>query len=125
MAICDYIAVEKKKLLKLFGKRLKTLRGIAGITQQTLADSVGVSKEHISRIERGENRCPIEVAYKASRLLRVEMRDLFSFDSESKDVSANAYRIFQVVASQPAEQQDYWYQQITDAEKIFGKPESS
>lgn len=40
---------------KEFGIRLKELRGLRGISQQNLADSLGVSKSTIHKMENGKN----------------------------------------------------------------------
>ena len=40
-----------------FGKRLKTLRTIAGLSQRELAEKIGVHLSFVSQIERGV--CPI------------------------------------------------------------------
>ncbi len=41
---------------KVIGARIKQLRKAKGITQEVLAEKLGVSTEHICRIERGTYR---------------------------------------------------------------------
>lgn len=66
-----------------FGKRLKELRINKGLTQQQLAEKVGVSVDFIGLIERGY-RSPsfknIEVLAKA---LKIHESDFFSCPSSS------------------------------------------
>ncbi len=44
-----------------FGRRLKECRELIGMTQEELAEMVGVEKQHISRIERGVRACSIDL----------------------------------------------------------------
>lgn len=44
-----------------FGKRLKECRTLIDMTQEELAEIVGVDKQHISRIERGSRACSIDL----------------------------------------------------------------
>ena len=44
-----------------FGRRLKECRELIDITQEELAQMVGVEKQHISRIERGSRACSIDL----------------------------------------------------------------
>lgn len=41
------------ELRKLIGSRIATARKVAGIDQDTLAESIGVNKQSLSRWERG------------------------------------------------------------------------
>ena len=44
-----------------FGKRLQECRKLQKMTQEELAELVGVEKQHISRIERGVTACSIDL----------------------------------------------------------------
>lgn len=46
--------------LKEFGNRISMLRKLQNLTQDELAERIHVSKEHISRIERGIRACSLE-----------------------------------------------------------------
>lgn len=58
---------------------IKKYRILAGITQATLAESIGVSHEFIRRIEskKGPKTFSIETIYKISLVLDITMNDLF------------------------------------------------
>lgn len=57
---------------KEFGKRLQDVRKIRGLTQLELSERLGLaSKQHISRIERGEKTCSIDLLIELSCILRV------------------------------------------------------
>lgn len=59
---------------------VKHLRGIRGISQQTLADKVGVDRSTISRIENGEIETTIDNAMKIAKVLCVNIEDLITKD---------------------------------------------
>ena len=54
-----------------FGQRLQECRKLQKMTQEELAELVGVEKQHISRIERGVTACSIDLLPVLSVSLRV------------------------------------------------------
>lgn len=59
---------------------IKKYRILAGITQATLAERVGVSHEFIRRIEskKGPKTFSVDTIYKISLVLNITMNDLFN-----------------------------------------------
>ncbi len=49
-----------------FGKRVKEMRIRAGMTQGQLAERLGITREHIGRIERGRYGCSIDLLLELS-----------------------------------------------------------
>ena len=45
---------------KAYGERVRDTRKERGFTQETLADALNVSREFITRIEKGRNLCSFE-----------------------------------------------------------------
>lgn len=68
------------ELKKLFGKRVQTLRFSAKMTQENLADEVGVTIESISNIERGVYAPSFDTLEKLAKALKVPVKNLFIFD---------------------------------------------
>ena len=54
-----------------FGRRVAELRKINGLTQEDLAEKLGVEKLHISRMERGVAACSIDLLLEMSTALKV------------------------------------------------------
>lgn len=59
---------------------VKHLRSVKGISQQALADKVGVDRSTISRIENGEIETTIDNAMKIANVLKVKIEDLITKD---------------------------------------------
>jgi len=57
---------------------LKRHRQTAGLTQQELADQVGVTRQTIISIERGRYRPSIELALQLARAFELPVESLFS-----------------------------------------------
>ena len=52
-----------------FGKRLQCLRKSRNLTQEELAESLNISREHLSRLERGKYGCSIDLLIEISFVL--------------------------------------------------------
>jgi putative transcriptional regulator len=59
--------------------RVKDLRVAAGLRQEDLAASTGVSRQTIISIERGRYNPSLELAWKLARMLGVTIEELFFF----------------------------------------------
>ena len=70
----------KKIILIQFGNTLRKLRLEKGFTQEQLANELGVEISQISRIERGVINTSITNLYAISRVLNIEVSELFVFD---------------------------------------------
>lgn len=62
-----------------FGKRLQALRLEADMTQEALADEIGVTIESISNIERGIYGPKFDNLEKIAEVLDVPVKELFDF----------------------------------------------
>lgn len=69
--------MDKKQAL---GARIKELREKRKMTQDTLAELVGIDPKHLSRIENGRNYPSLETLEKLINSLCVTYEDIFSFD---------------------------------------------
>lgn len=59
--------------LLLFGERLRKRRIALGVTQESVADQVGITLRWYQRIERGENTVSIDTLLALSRVLSVSI----------------------------------------------------
>ena len=65
-----------------FGKRLRKLRRNMDLTQEELAERVGVSSNFIGQVERGTNAPSFDVLAKLAEVLEVEVEEFFQFPKE-------------------------------------------
>ena len=69
-------------LRKQFGKRLRSIRKRRGMTQQQFAETLDISIDFLSLIERGLNAPSFESIEAFSIILGIPVHDLFDFSSE-------------------------------------------
>lgn len=69
-------------LKEQFGKRIKELRKNRGLTQEKLAELIGLNQRQLTRIESGVNFASSETITKLAIALEVEPRCFFEFDWE-------------------------------------------
>jgi putative transcriptional regulator len=62
--------------------RIKEFREKLGITQETLAKKVDVTRQTILFLEKGKYNPSLRLAYKIARQLNVKIEDIFSFEDE-------------------------------------------
>lgn len=64
----------------MFGKRLRELRTARMLTQETVAELIDIKPENYSRIENGLSFPKPENIVKLSKVLNVEIAELFQFE---------------------------------------------
>jgi len=62
--------------------RIKELREKHGLTQEVLADKVGVTRQTILFLEKGKYNPSLRLAYKIALVFGVTIEDVFSFEDE-------------------------------------------
>ncbi len=67
-------------LKKLLGKRVQEFRVKKGLTQEMLAEAVGLAERNISKIECGENFVKADTLEKIAAALEVKISKLFEFE---------------------------------------------
>jgi len=68
-----------KKFLKNIGKNIKFMRKEKNLSQEKLAEKIGVSRNYIGMIERAETNTPVLTLYKIAKVLNVEPYELLKF----------------------------------------------
>lgn len=74
--------LDRNTILIDFGKKLRLIRLAKGFTQEQLANELDVEISQISRIERGVINTSITTLYAISKVLDVNVSELFVFDNE-------------------------------------------
>ncbi len=65
--------------------RIKVFRAIHDLTQEQLAQKIGVSRQTINSIEKGKFVPSVLIALKMSKLFGVTVNEIFSIESEEEN----------------------------------------
>lgn len=65
---------------KQFGERLKIIRNLKGLTQEILAEKIGINWRQLARIEAGESFIKSDTLYKICQTLNITPSILFDFN---------------------------------------------
>lgn len=68
--------------------KLKVYRAMQDLTQEQLADKIGVSRQTVIAIENGKYLPSLGLAFKIARLFKVAIEDIF-FDEDNEDGNSN------------------------------------
>ena len=68
-----------KTTRELLGARIKEIRRLRSISQERLAETVGLDSKFISKIEVGRSSPSLETMENIANVLNVEIKDLFEF----------------------------------------------
>jgi transcriptional regulator with XRE-family HTH domain len=63
-----------------FGKRVRTLRERAGLSQEKLAELAGIHRTYVGGVERGERNLGLKNVFRLARALGVHVAELFTED---------------------------------------------
>lgn len=75
---------------ELLGGRIKALRCAGNLTQEQIADQVGISRQRYARIESGTNNITLDILSKIAKILDVQVTDITKVLDETPVV---AYRV--------------------------------
>ncbi len=68
------------KILENFGEMVRKKRKQAELSQEELAEKLGIHRTYMSFIERGIRNPSLLMVFKISRALKIKLPDLFEFD---------------------------------------------
>lgn len=78
---------------KLLGQRIRHMRRKNDLSQEKLAELLGIDPNSVSRIECGVHYPSLETLEKITFTLKVEMRDMFMFSDEETAEEMRAFLI--------------------------------
>lgn len=64
-------------ILQQLGERVRELREQAGVSQEQLANEIGIDRTYISGIERGRRNPSIQSIYRIAKGLNISLEELF------------------------------------------------
>lgn len=75
---------------ELLGTRIKALRNAVSLTQEQMADKIGVSRQKYARIENGTNNITLDILTKIAGVLEVSVADITKVLDETPAVAYRA-----------------------------------
>jgi len=72
----------------LLGARIKELRKRGGLSQDQLAEKIGIESKYLSRIEVGKRQPSLETLEHIADSLQVEMKELFDFEHHDSEATS-------------------------------------
>lgn len=73
---------KEKALLKKLGNKIRELRASVGLSQEELAEKVGIHRTYIGSVERGERNVSIINLFYIARSLNSSLSELFESINE-------------------------------------------
>lgn len=65
--------------LILLGKQIQTQRKLKKISQLNLSVKLGITREHLSKIERGATYPSVKILFQIADILRIKLKDIIDF----------------------------------------------
>ena len=75
---------------EILGNRIKALRIAKNLTQEQVAEQIGVSRQKYARIESGANSITLEILSKVAEILDVTVSDITRVLDETSSVAYRA-----------------------------------
>ncbi len=69
----------EREKLKIFGRNIAKYRKAAGYSQNTLAELIDVSREHLAKVETAKRGISLDLLFKISEVLNVPEKEFFEF----------------------------------------------
>ncbi len=64
--------------------KLKVYRAMHDLTQEQLADKIGVSRQTVNAIESDKYLSSLGLAFKMAKLFKVKIEDIFTYEGSNK-----------------------------------------
>ena len=69
--------------------KLKVYRAMHNLTQEDLANAVGVTRQTVIAMEKGKYNPSLELAFKIARYFKVNIENIFIYDQNDKQTQGD------------------------------------
>ena len=106
----DIDNLNDNEIVKNIGEHIKKKREIMGLTQEKLAEIMDISITTISRLENGQQCMSVKNLIKLSKVLQIDVADLFSSYKFSDSISLKAEdeQIIEILKQSTPQQKRYF-----------------
>jgi transcriptional regulator with XRE-family HTH domain len=92
------------KEMKLFGRRLRAARKVAGISQERAAEEARLNPKYVGQLERGERSPSFEVIITLAKVFEVSPEIFFRFERDETDEKRLRQRIDELLRERRTDQ---------------------
>lgn len=71
------------KILQRLGENLRKYRLESNLTQEQLAELVGIHPTYVGKLESGKNNPSVKMLYKITRAMNINLCDIFDFEKNN------------------------------------------
>ena len=79
------------------GKIIRQKRRSLGLKQSELAEMIGISEKHLSKIETGKNYPALDNFFRMAEILKLTLKDFGSEESEASNNSLNKNKLKMII----------------------------
>jgi putative transcriptional regulator len=65
--------------------KLKVYRAMHNLTQEDLAEAIGITRQTVIAMEKGKYNPSLQLAFKIAHYFKVKIEDVFSYDQNEKN----------------------------------------
>ena len=109
---------ERNEWLIKIGNRIQQSRIKANLTQDQVAECVGISQKHLSRIEKGYHNPHFDIIISLSKILNVSI-DSFAQDIESENIDGFLQLIKEDIKNLSPKQKEMLRDNISTIKKYY------
>lgn len=109
------------EIATIIGQRLRQRRLDLGYSQELTSEKAGLHPTYIGQVERGEKNATIESIEKICVALDYPMEELFNKIVSSDSKYKTAQKCYDLIVSQPLDDQEMMYLLITDIVRYKNK----
>jgi putative transcriptional regulator len=67
--------------------KLKVYRAMHNLTQEDLAEAIGITRQTVIAMEKGKYNPSLQLAFKIANYFKVKIEDVFSYDQNDKKLN--------------------------------------
>jgi putative transcriptional regulator len=69
--------------------KLKVYRAMHNLTQEDLAEAIGITRQTVIAMEKGKYNPSLQLAFKIAHYFKVKIEDIFSYDQKDEKLKGD------------------------------------
>jgi transcriptional regulator with XRE-family HTH domain len=88
----------------LFGRKIRTIRKVAKLSREDLAERAAINPNYLGEIERGEKWPSLQIICALAKALSVPSSEFFSYDAQETNLNSLKSKIRQMVENKKTDE---------------------